>query len=127
MKSSLIRWPVIKYVVLATFVIWTILPISIVVLTSFKRDMDIFQVPFSLMFKPTLKNYARAFSTGDFPLYFRNSVIVAVSSSILSVILGLFAAYGLTCFKLKSTRAISNLFLLLDLQGLKDCFFTYFM
>jgi multiple sugar transport system permease protein len=105
-------WSIIKYVILFLFALWTIIPISLVILTSFKKEMDIFQVPFVLIFRPTFENYIRAFSTGDFPSYFLNSLLIAAATSVLSIIFGAFAAYGITCFRLKSAQAVSGIFLL---------------
>jgi ABC-type sugar transport system, permease component len=105
-------WSILKYIVLILFTFWTVIPILLVMLTSLKREMDIFQVPFVFIFKPTLDNYIRALSTGDFPQYFMNSLFIAMVSSVLSIIFGAFAAYGITCFRLKSTQWISNIFLL---------------
>ena len=80
--------------------------------TSFKKEMDIFTIPFVFDFKPTLNNYVKAFQTGEFSRYFLNSTIISLSSAGLSVILGVFAAYGIVSFNLKYARIISKVFLL---------------
>src|SRR5271169_4048595 len=93
-----------RYIILLLFTIWTIVPIFIVITNSFKTEMDIFTLPFKLFFSPTLDNYTRAFTTGEFDRFFLNSLIVAFSSSLLSVGLGVLAAYGFTNFRLKFGR-----------------------
>jgi multiple sugar transport system permease protein len=60
---------------------------------SFKPMEDIFS--FSLIFKPTLENYT-ALGTGDFPKSFWNSVTSSVLSTILSLLIGVPAAYSLS-------------------------------
>lgn len=101
----------IKYLVLFLFAVWSITPVLVVVLTSFKTQMDIFQTPFKWFFKPTLVNYEHAFLTGDFGNFFKNTVLIALASSLISILAGTLAAYGLTTFKLRHSAAISNLFL----------------
>ncbi len=102
----------LKYFILIAFAFWSIVPVLVVVLTSFKTQMDIFETPFKLFFQPTLINYEHAFLTGDFSNYFKNSLLIAAASSLISIFFGAFAAYGITSFKLRRATSISNLFLL---------------
>lgn len=101
----------LKYLVLVLFAVWSIVPVLVVVLTSFKTQIDIFQTPFKWFFKPTLINYQHAFLTGDFLGYFKNSLVVALSTALISILFGTFAAYGITSFKLPGSHFYSNLFL----------------
>jgi multiple sugar transport system permease protein len=102
----------LKILVLALFLLWTIVPILLVVLTSLKNQKDIFTVPPTLVFRPTLDNYARALVAGDFARYFLNSAFVAVVSSFLSVGLGTFCAYALVSLRVRFASLIAQLFLL---------------
>jgi multiple sugar transport system permease protein len=101
-----------KYIILFLFAIWTVVPIFVVLTNSFKTEMDIFTLPFKLLFKPTFDNYRRAFTTGDFDRYFVNSLIVAIVSSCLSVGLGVLAAYGLTNFRLTTGKVFNSILVL---------------
>ena len=102
----------LKILVLALFLLWTIVPILLVVLTSLKNQKDIFTVPPTLVFRPTLDNYVRALVAGDFARYFLNSAFVAVVSSFLSVGLGTFCAYALVSLRVRFASLIAQLFLL---------------
>jgi multiple sugar transport system permease protein len=102
----------LKILVLALFLLWTIVPILLVVLTSLKNQKDIFTVPPTFVFRPTLDNYSRALVTGDFARYFLNSAFVAVVSSFLSVGLGTFCAYALVSLRVRFASLIAQLFLL---------------
>ncbi len=95
------------YLILALFLLWTLIPIYMVVSNSLKTDMDIFARPFKILFRPTLANYQRALTVGDFGPYFRNSLVVALSSSLVSVSLGVLAAYGFASFNLKGLRVFN--------------------
>jgi multiple sugar transport system permease protein len=102
----------LKILALALFLLWTIVPILLVVLTSLKNQKDIFTVPPTFVFRPTLDNYARALVAGDFARYFLNSAFVAVVSSFLSVGLGTFCAYALVSLRVRFASLIAQLFLL---------------
>ena len=102
----------LKILVLVLFLLWTIVPILLVVLTSLKNQKDIFTVPPTFVFRPTLDNYARALVAGDFARYFLNSAFVAVVSSFLSVGLGTFCAYALVSLRVRFASLIAQLFLL---------------
>jgi multiple sugar transport system permease protein len=100
------------WAVLIAFTIWTVVPIALVVMNSFKRAKDIFTVSPRLFFTPTLDNYVNAFTKASFGLYYMNSVIVALASTVIVIVTGTFAAYALTSFPLKSANAIANSFFL---------------
>ena len=98
--------------VLFLFLLWTIVPILLVVSTSFKVARDIFTVPPTLLFQPTLENYVRALTSGDFGRYFVNSVLVAVTSSLLALTTGSLAAYSLAKLELPWAQTIADIILL---------------
>ena len=108
------KWLVnlLKVIALTLFLLWTIGPILLVILTSLKNQKDIFTVPPTFIFRPTLDNYSRALVAGDFARYFVNSAFVAVVSSLLSVGLGTFCAYALVTLRVRFASLIAQLFLL---------------
>ena len=108
------KWLVnlLKIIALTLFLVWTIGPILLVILTSLKNQKDIFTVPPMFIFRPTLDNYARALVAGDFARYFVNSAFVALVSSLLSVGLGTFCAYALVSLRVRFGSLIAQLFLL---------------
>jgi multiple sugar transport system permease protein len=67
--------------------------------------------PSKWLFPPTLENYVKVFQERNLGLYFRNSIIVAVFSCLVSVTMGSLAAYGLARYKFKRREA-SAFFLL---------------
>jgi len=76
-------------------IIWTII-------SSFKpSELIISNVPVWL-FKPTIKHYTDLFAdktTFDFWMYFKNSLIISISATVLSILLGFTAAYSFSRFK----------------------------
>src|ERR1700761_5907973 len=108
------KWLVnfLKVIALTLFLLWTIGPILLVILTSLKNQKDIFTVPPPFVFRPPLDNYWRAIGAGDFARYFVNSALVAGASSLLSVGLGTFCAYALVSLRIRFASSIAHLFLL---------------
>ncbi len=111
MQKEKLGWRIIKYLILVLGFFWTVVPLLVISLNSFKTQMDIFTVPFVVFFKPTLINFIKAFSVGEFSKYFVNSIIVSVVTSALSVTFGSMAAYGLTSFNLRLGKFLSNVIL----------------
>src|SRR3981081_1015062 len=62
---------------------------------SFKTNAEIFRFPPRLFFDATLANYA-ALWTSEFRNSFSNSLIVSVASTVLSLVIGVPAAYALS-------------------------------
>lgn len=71
-------------------------PVIWLVMSSFKNRVDIFTTSPTLVFAPTLDNYAAAFQDKGFVGYLLNSVIVAVVSSLVALLVGIPAAYRLS-------------------------------
>jgi ABC-type glycerol-3-phosphate transport system permease component len=70
-------------------------PFFWVVLTSIRPDAEIFSDTFRLISEnPTIENYRTLLGESDFPRYIRNSILVCVTATLISVIVALLAAYG---------------------------------
>jgi multiple sugar transport system permease protein len=69
-------------------------------------------MPPKLFFEPIFSHYQKLLSFDRFEVYFRNSTIIAIGSTALTVFLGSLAAYGLKICKSKLGRRISNVLLL---------------
>lgn len=72
----------------------TLLPLVYLVLTSLKPDSLLLAQPRVLWFRPVLDHYARLLSDGDFPRYYRNSLMVAVGGTVCAVLLGSLMAFA---------------------------------
>jgi multiple sugar transport system permease protein len=94
---------VVAYAVVLAFVIFEVFPVYWMISTSFKSRWDAFRLPPVWFFLPTLEHYVTILSgkgwssTPITPLLI-NSVIVAGSSSVLALLCGSLAAYGLSRF-----------------------------
>jgi ABC-type glycerol-3-phosphate transport system permease component len=76
---------------------WSLLPIYWIAVTSLKVEREIYALPPTFVpHAPTLGNYATVLFKTRFPSFIRNSVIVAVVTTLLSTIIGTLAAYAIT-------------------------------
>jgi multiple sugar transport system permease protein len=83
-------------VVLGVILLWTVVPLAWMLLSSFKPADELTASPPTLMFTPTLEHYDALFSGGnDIGPFIRNSVFAAGVSTVIAVVLGCLAGYGL--------------------------------
>lgn len=87
-------------------------PLFWMVLTSFKEQRDIFTMPPTLFFTPTLESYTTYLQRPDVWRRLINTVIVAVGSGIVSIIAGAMAGYALARIKLRGAGTIGLLIIL---------------
>lgn len=87
------------YCLIFLALVYTLFPILWIGLNSFKTDLDIFAIPpIWLDFQPVLKHYVATFIDRPFLLYSFNSLIIAASTTIFSLVLGTMAGYALARF-----------------------------
>jgi len=84
----------------ATAVAWSVFPIAMVVLSSFKPQREIFAIPPSLIFAPSLDNYRRLLA--EWPAFLPNmlnSLVVTAGATLLTVVLSTLAGYVYARFR----------------------------
>lgn len=82
-------------------------PIYWLVLSSFKMIVEMFQIPPTWWPREgTLDNYRDAFAGRDFLRYMTNSVIVSISSTAVSMTLGVLAAYGIAKHPFRASKSV---------------------
>lgn len=86
-------------VVLVVAILIALLPLLWILVTSFKGRFDIAAKPLKFLFQPTLENYRTVFVSNQFLKYFQDSIIIALSSTIVSLSLGSMAAYTMSRYK----------------------------
>ena len=83
-------------VVLGVILLWTVVPLAWMLLSSVKPPEDLTSSTPQLFFTPTLEHYEALFSGGNnIGPYIRNSLVAAGVSTIIAVVLGCLAGYGL--------------------------------
>jgi multiple sugar transport system permease protein len=75
-------------------VLWSVFPIALVVLSSFRPQRDIFRIPPSFIFTPTFDNYARLLA--EWPAFLPdmlNSLIITAGATLVTVLFATMAGY----------------------------------
>jgi multiple sugar transport system permease protein len=88
----------------AALLFLTLLPVLWLVQMSFRPNADILNA--HLIFAPTLNNY-RALGTGGFPASFLNSLLASTGSTVLSLLIGVPAAFSLARYRFRASRQIT--------------------
>jgi alpha-1,4-digalacturonate transport system permease protein len=106
-KASLLTY-VISIVVALIF----ILPVIYIIFSAFKPSSELFSAnPTFIPKNWTLDNFLIALSKGNFSLYIFNTFLVAISSTIIAVIINTMAGYALSKFRFKGENVIMLLIL----------------
>lgn len=85
---------------IALVVIWSLLPIALIVSSSLKQARDIFVYPPVLIFEPTLEHYFHLFEQWpDYLKYFRNSLIISTAATLMAVLASTLAGFVYSRFR----------------------------
>lgn len=96
----------IEIVVLAALAVVTLFPVFWILETAFKQTQDIYAVPAKIInFTPTLDHVRDVFGANS-PVAqgFKNSVIIAGSSTVIATVLGVPAAWAYSRFPIKAKK-----------------------
>ncbi len=98
---------IINYTIAAFLVLLFLLPVIYIISSSFKPMNELFTTSPSFFPKRwTIDNYTGALAKGDFPRYIFNSFIVAVTSTVLAVVINSMSGYALAKFRFKGDTVI---------------------
>jgi multiple sugar transport system permease protein len=78
-----------------------------------KLQTQIFNTGINFIFTPTLQNYRDVLNEGGFMRYLGNSLIVGLASTLITLVLGCMAAYGLARFRFRGRNTVAYTTLLL--------------
>ena len=84
---------VLKNFLLLIYAVFALFPLIWMILISFKSDTEVFTTTF--LFHPTLANYREVLLRSDYGRYILDSVIVSGGAVLVSIIVGVPAAYAL--------------------------------
>ena len=96
-------------VLLVVFLVWTLVPFYWMLVTSLKKDKEIYGFEATLVPRqPNLDAYRRLFAQTPFVKYLVNSTIIAVSTTAASLVLGCLGAYALARLRFPGRRLIAR-------------------
>jgi multiple sugar transport system permease protein len=82
-------------VIILILLAFSLFPLYWIFLTSIKTQRDLFAVPPKFIFAPTFKHWKSVVVQSEFLRYYRNSLVIAISTVILVMVVALLTAYGL--------------------------------
>ena len=95
----------LRIIILGLFLFSAILPLFWIFITSIKNNSELYQIPLVYFPKePTLDAYRKLFSYSNFGQYFKNSLLVTLSSSIVAMILSIMSGFALSRFTRKKMK-----------------------
>lgn len=97
----------IFYSVLLCLCAMSLGPIILMLLTSLKLKIDIFNDVSTFFFVPTLKNYSTVLNDPSLMRYLGNSLYVGLVSTVLTLVMGCMAAYALVRFRFLGRDVVS--------------------
>ena len=83
-------------VVIGVLLTMIIFPLYFMVITAFKFEGEIYSELTWLPREPTLSNFQAVITEFQIPIYLRNTLIVALSTTLIVVVVSVLAAYALT-------------------------------
>jgi multiple sugar transport system permease protein len=96
------------YTIVTLALIWALLPIVWMVMSSVKTEAGMFSMPPKFFFKPNFETFKFMFSEeGNFFSFLSNSVIASVLSTIISLVLGTLGGFALARGNFKNEKALS--------------------
>lgn len=102
-------WNSLKWILLIALLVISLFPIIWLVVSSFKTNLEIQAHPFALPETLQFVNYQKALSMASLPKLFLNSVMVAVLSVMLNIVVTSFASFVLSREVFKGRETIYTL------------------
>ena len=101
------------YISISVITLLLVFPFIWMVSTSLKDKTEMFSVVPSIFPKHvTFANYMTMWVDNKFYVYLKNSIIVATLTTVISVLISTFLAYGISRFKFRGRRSVFNLMVL---------------
>jgi ABC-type glycerol-3-phosphate transport system permease component len=90
---------IFAYAALLALLVLFLFPLLWIVGLSLKTRMQVFASPPLFIWTPTLQNYINMLSTGEFQTAFINSLLISIEAVVLSIAVGVPAAYAFARFR----------------------------
>lgn len=105
-----IKQPILKFLLftvpMGTILIFIITPFVWAISTSLKKESDVLKVPIQYIPNPlTFENYVAVWKQNNFSLYFFNSMLIAVVSVGIILVLSIMNGYAISRYKFKGKNA----------------------
>ncbi len=98
------------YLVMIFYALSILMPLFIMVMTSFKSNVEIFQNPLGFPESFRFDAYIKLFAKANYGRYFFNSVVVTVISLSIAVTISAFASFALSKYQFKFQKVLYGYF-----------------
>lgn len=103
---------VFKYIFLLIITVSVLYPVAWVMLSSFKTEADLFTNPWGFPMSFQWETYVDVLTNYKLHINVINSVLIAVVTTVVTIILSAMAAYGIIRIKWKGSKLVLSFFLL---------------
>ena len=100
------RYSTFRFVALVVVVLALLTPLAWMVSASLKTNVDIYDTSKALFFAPTVDNYVKVLQQANYFAFILNSLWVAFVSTVLSLLLGVPAAYSMSRFSMQRSALV---------------------
>lgn len=126
-KRLSISYKVFMWIVLIFILLYTLVPMVWLVISSLKTNTELMGDPFALPAKWQIQNYINAFQVSGLATLFMNSIIVSLVATVLNIIVAAMASYVVARFEFKGKEAIFNTFTIGILVPINALMVPYFL
>ena len=98
---------VVLYAIAVIMVLWSVMPIVWMAISSLKVNTNMFTLPPQFFFKPELGTYTYMFREAGFGKFLANSLIASISSTVIALFIGSLGGYALCRGQFKHQKDIS--------------------
>ncbi|HCU30465.1 MAG: carbohydrate ABC transporter permease [Sphaerochaeta sp.] len=112
MKKTITLGKVLAYLLMITFTLLTIIPLTWMILSAFKPHALIVRHPLAPPMTWYVQNFVLAWTQGHLGIYFVNSIIYSLTATFCTVLFAMSSGYALSKFHYKSSRFVSLLYTL---------------
>lgn len=100
---------IFKYVYAIALLVFCVFPLIWIVMSSLKGPIEIFSVPPTFTIQnPTLENYIASITNGDLIAFTKNSIYVAVLSTLFSTFISMLCAYAIAFYHFRGREIVSK-------------------
>lgn len=103
----------VRFALIALGLAWSLGPLVLMYTSSFKTDADLYKLPPTFIFPPTLENYRKLLDTTPFLQYLWNTLFVATTTTVLALVFGSLSAYSFTRFRFPGSDALPLFYLVM--------------
>lgn len=102
----------IRFTLLLMFFVGAVFPLYWIFVTSIKDGTELYKIPLVYIpTNPTLDAYKKLFTFSNFGQYFKNSLLMSLSSATVAMVLSVMGGFALSRFKTKKVKGFLEILL----------------